>query len=102
MVVKQTAKNLYEVLIVFKSNLSEEELGKNISQIESTIKNFGGSIVKVDEPMRRKFTHKMSGEKDGYYVSILFNSPPEAPNNLKRALSIADDILRYIVVRKES
>ena len=99
---KAPVKNTYEVVIILKANISDEDLEKNISQVTSAIKNYGGNVVKVDDPVQRKFTHKIKGIKEGLYISILFNSPPELPNTLKRTLSIADDILRYVVIRKEN
>ena len=102
MAIKAPSKNSYELLIVIKSNLSDEDIEKNISQTESAIKSYGGAIVRIDEPVRKRFTHKMKGCKEGIFVSILFNSPPEAPNTLKKTLAIADDILRYILVKRES
>ena len=100
--VKTAVKNLYDLLVVLKANLSDDELEKEITQIESSIKNYGGTIVKTDDPVRRKLIHKMAGNTDGIYVAILFNAPPELPNTLKRTLSIADNVLRYIIVRKEN
>ena len=99
---KAPVKNLYELLVVIKSNISDDDLDKNIDQIESAIKNYGGGIVKSDEPTRKRFTHKIKGFKEGYYISILFNSPREAPNMLKRTLSISDDVIRYVIVKKEN
>ena len=98
---KAPVKNLYEAVVVVKPNLGEDDLEKNISQVESAIKNYGGSIVKIDEPVRKRFTHKIKGFKEGYYISILFNSPPELPNTLKRTLTIADDVLRHMIIKKE-
>ncbi len=102
MAIKAPTKNSYELLIVIKPNLSDEDVEKNISQTESAIKSYGGTIVRIEDPLRRKFTHKMKGFKEGIYVSILFNSPPEAPNTLKRTLTIADDILRFVLIRREN
>ena len=102
MVQKTQVKNLYELLIVLKSDLSEDELEKNISLVESSVKNYGGQLLKVDDPIRRRFTHPMKGNKEGYYISMSFNSPKNAPNNLKKTLAITDDVLRYMVVRKEA
>ena len=101
MTIKAPVKNLYEVLIVLKANISDEALEKNVTQVTSAIKNYGGSVIKIDEPVYRKFTHRIKNLKEGFYVSILFSSPTEAPNTLKRTLAISDEILRYIVVRKE-
>lgn len=102
MAIKAPTKNLYEVVVILNPKVSEDDLENNISLVETAIKNYGGSVVRIDEPLRRKFPHKVKNCKDGYYVSVLFNSPPELPNTLKRTLAIADDVLRYIVVRKES
>ncbi len=99
---KTAVKNLYELLVIIKPNINDNDLDKSITQIESSIKNYGGSIVKTDEPSRKRFTHKIKGFKEGYYVSILFNSPTEAPNMLKRSLSISDDVIRHVIVKKEN
>ena len=99
---KTPAKNLYEVVVVIKSNINDDDLDKSIDQIESSIKNYGGSIVKSDEPTRKRFTHKIKGFKEGYYLSMLFNSPGEVPNMLKRTLAISDDVLRYVVIKREN
>ena len=99
---KTLVRNLYEVLVIIRPNINDDDLDKNISQIESAIKNYGGSIVKIEEPSRKRFAHKIKGFKEGYYVSILFNSPPEAPNTLKRTLSISDDVIRHAIVKKEN
>ena len=101
MAIKTPVKNLYETIVILRPNLGEDDLEKNIVQIESAIKNYGGNIVKIEEPMRKRLTHKIKNYKEGFYVSIHFNSPPELPNTLKRTLTIVDDVLRYIVVRKE-
>lgn len=102
MALKSPVKNLYETIIILRPNLGDEDIGKSISLLETSIKNYGGSIVKIDDPVRRKFTHKIKGFKDGFYISVLFNSPSELPNTLKRTLAISDDVLRYVVVRKEA
>ena len=99
---KAPVKNSYEAMIVIKPNLNDEGLDKNIDQIESSIKNYGGNIVQMDEPSRKRLTHKIKGFKEGYYLVVSFNSPPEVPNMLKRTLSISDDVLRHVIVKKEN
>ena len=99
---KTPVKNLYEVLAVIKPNINDDDLDKGISQIESAIKSYGGSIVRIDEPLRKRFTHRIKGFKEGYYISMLFNSPSAVPNTLKRTLSISADVIRYVIIKKEN
>lgn len=99
--IQALTKHLYELLVILKPNLTDDELEKNITQLETAIKNYGGTIVKIDDPSKKRFTHKVKNLKEGFYISIIFSAPPELPNTLKKTLSIADDVLRYIVIRKE-
>lgn len=101
MAVQTTQKNLYEANIVVRPNVGDDNLEGIISKIESAIKNFGGEITRIDEPSSRRFTHKIKGFKDGFYICFLFHSNPDLPNTLKRTLAISDDVLRYMIVKKE-
>ena len=100
MATKQQNKNTYEAIIVLNPNMNDNELDKSISEIESAIQSYSGNIIKTDELQKRRLTHKIDGNKDGIILSIHFNSPPEAPNTFKRTLSINDNVLRHIIIRK--
>ena len=63
--VKTQTKNIYELLIILRPTLSEDDLEKNIQQIESAIKNYGGTNTKTDRPYRNKLMHKIKEYKDG-------------------------------------
>lgn len=102
MPVKTQQKNLYELTLIIKPDLSSEDLNKVLNQVQSTIKGFGGDILNVTEPALKRFTHRITTIKDGYYVTFMFSSPPELPATLKKSLLIMDEILRHIVLRKES
>lgn len=102
MPVKTQQKNLYELTYITKPNTKDDSKQKISEQVESSIKNFGGDILNVSEPELKRLAHKIKGFKEGNYISLQFNSPPEVPNTLKKILLISDDVLRFIVVRKES
>ena len=100
--IKAPVKNSYDGMIIVEPNLSDADLEKCVSQIESAVKNYGGTILKSDKPYRTKFMHKIKTFKDGFYFNMSFNGPPELPNTLKRTLAITDEVLRYQIVRKEN
>ena len=102
MPVKVQQKNLYEATVIIKPDLSNDDLNKVVDQIQATIKSFGGDILNVIEPSLKKFTHRIKTVRDGYYVTFIFNSPPELPTTLKKSLLIMDEVLRHMVLRKES
>jgi len=102
MAVKVAQKSSYELTFITKPSLREDDLRQIIEQIENSIKNFGGTINELNEPNLRKLAHKIKGFHEGNYVSIQFNSPPEVPNTINKSLSINDNVLRLMILRKEN
>lgn len=101
MTIKIVQKNKYELTLILKPDLSEDALNKVLAQVESSIKSFGGEVVTTTEPQLKRFTHKIKNVRDGFYITMLFNSAPDLPNTLKKSLSIVDEILRFVLIGKE-
>ena len=91
----------YEAIIVLNSGLGDEKTDAAIARFEKKIKDNGGSDVAVTKWGLKKLAFRMSKAKkaqDGFYVFITFNGEGKTPNELKSALSIAEDVIRYSVV----
>lgn len=99
---KVTRKVKYEASILFKSDLSEKNLNKILEQVEETIKNMGGEISSVSDTAQKKLCFRISGFKDAYFVSFTFIAPSDIPSSLKRSLSIMEEVLRFIIIKKET
>ena len=93
--------NNYETLFVIDPDLDEEATKATIQKFSDIITKSGGTIDSTDEWGTKKLAYPINFKNDGYYVLTTFNADPSLPAELERKYRIAEDIMRYIVVRLE-
>lgn len=84
----------YELLAIFKPNLDAEEVDKAIEKINSTITEFGGSIVSTDKTGRKKLAYEIQNFRDGFFTTTILSLPAEKIAEFKRQLRLNDNLLR--------
>ena len=89
----------YELVYILQADLDEATLATAVDTIQSLITSNQGEINKLDLWGKRKLAYPIRKMKEGYYVFISFNYPPEKVTDLKRTLGYNEQVLRYIVVR---
>nr|MBN1229454.1 30S ribosomal protein S6 [Anaerolineae bacterium] len=92
----------YELMVVLRADLAEADLTALIETVENWINTSGGTVQEANHWGRRRLAYQIDGERDGYYIVYKLLLPPSAPPGLERYLSIAEDVLRYLITRDES
>jgi small subunit ribosomal protein S6 len=94
-------KRAYEVVVVVRLDLDEATINNTIEQIRGWIETDGGQVQKVDRWGRRKLAYEINKQREGYYV--LYDSQIESRTlgELERNLNLNQNLLRYLVVRKD-
>ncbi|MCI9287009.1 MAG: 30S ribosomal protein S6 [Clostridia bacterium] len=92
--------NKYESVIII-SPVVEEEGIKNLITKFSDLINAEGKVESVEEMGKRKLAYEVKKNKEGYYVLINFEAKPELIAELERNYRITDEVIKFIVVRKE-
>ncbi len=92
--------NKYESVIII-SPVVEEEGIKNLITKFSDLINTEGKVESVEEMGKRKLAYEVKKNKEGYYVLINFEAKPELIAELERNYRITDEVIKFIVVRKE-
>ena len=93
--------NEYENVIIIKTDLSKEETSKVILKIENNIRNFA-EITKKDDLGIKKLAYEIKKFKEATYMLFNFEANPDSISELERVYRITDDIIKFIVVRKEA
>jgi len=93
--------NKYESIIII-SPVVEEEGIKNLITKFSDLINTDGKVESVEEMGKRKLAYEVKKNKEGYYVLINFEAKPELIAELERNYRITDEVIKFIVVRKEN
>ncbi len=91
----------YEVMVVLRADLSEDERMAQLNQIQSWIDANGGETVEVAHWGTRRLAYPIRHMRDGYYVLYTVNLPPKAPLELERNLRLSENVLRYLITRQD-
>ena len=92
--------NKYESVIIINPNLEAEAIKGLIEKISNLINN-NGTVSSVEELGKKKLAYEIKKNKEGYYIIIKFEAKPELITELERVYRIADEVIKFIVVKEE-
>lgn len=93
--------NSYELLYIIKPTVEEEARAALIAKFADIVKNDGGEIENIDEWGMRKLAYAIDYISEGYYVLVNFKAKADLPAELERNLKISEDVMRFMIVKKE-
>ena len=92
----------YEVVYIFKSTLTTEEIEARLESYNARILGTKGSeISAVEHWGKRQLAYPIDRNDNGYYVVTQFTAPPSVLPEFERILKLDDDLLRHLVVLSE-
>jgi small subunit ribosomal protein S6 len=91
----------YELMVIYVPQLDEEALAAQIEKTKDLILGVGGEIEKVDQWGKRRFAYEINDNTEGFYVVIDFKAESGATSEVERILKITDEVVRYLLVRRE-
>jgi len=88
----------YECVFIVRPNLDDEAVDRTVAAVEDYIKNLGGSILSTDKKGRRRLAYEVKKMRDGFYVMTRFEGKPELVAQLKKMMTLSEDIIRELTV----
>lgn len=92
--------NQYESIIIVNPNLDEEAL-KALEEKFTGLINENGKVESVEHMGKKKLAYEIKKQTEGTYILLGFEAKPDSIQELERVYRITDDIMKFIVVRKE-
>jgi small subunit ribosomal protein S6 len=89
----------YEVMVILNVGLDEDVIRATVDRATEVIKSRGGTLGRIDYWGRRRFAYEIQHHTEGYYVLIEATADPPAMAELDRMLHLADEVIRYKVIR---
>ena len=86
-------------MVIVDPDAEEDLLGQVADRITATVAGKGGEVEKVDRWGKRKLAHEINRKGEGHYLLVTFRSDPSVLPDLDRSLSLADEVLRFKVLR---
>jgi small subunit ribosomal protein S6 len=89
----------YELAVIINPDVTEESMPDVLDKMTRFISQMGGTTIKVDRWGRRKLAYPIKHYREGEYVVAQIELEPDKTRELKASLRLADEFLRYLLVR---
>jgi ribosomal protein S6 len=88
----------YEGLFILETAAKEEAIKDSIDKISAEITSLGGKVETVQKMEKRSFS-RVANKKHaaGFYVNIIFESPPAVLEQLKHRLAMNGEVFRVLL-----
>lgn len=93
--------NKYESVIIINPSIEEQAIKDLIKKFSDLINN-NGKVESVEERGTQKLAYPIKKKEEGYYVIINFEAKQIQYDELERNYRIEDNVMKFIVVRKEA
>lgn len=85
----------YEGLVVLDTKGKEGSVDEMVSEIGKRIESEGATLDEVQQLGRKKFAYNARQIEGGHYVNYIFHAEPEAIDQIKENLDLADGIYMH-------
>jgi small subunit ribosomal protein S6 len=92
-------ETLYDLVLLLSLESDEDARAKILSDIESAIAGAGGSLVRNQAWGRRPTTFPIRHQSEADYHLLQFNGPAALLDSLSHNLRIADEVLRFRIIK---
>ncbi len=92
--------NKYETVFIINPSIEDDGVKALIEKFSNLINN-DGKVEEVKELGKKKLAYEIKKNKEGNYVAINFEANPELIKELERVYRITDEVIKFIVVKKD-
>ena len=94
--------NKYELALVVSAKVEDELREATVEKAKAYITRYNGNITEVEEWGKKKLAYEIQKMHEGFYYFIQFEADAECPAELERRVRIMDNVLRYLIIRKDA
>ena len=94
--------NKYELVLVVNAKIEDDARAAVVDKAKAYVERFGGTVTEVEDWGKRRLAYEIQHMKEGFYYFIQFEAAAEAPAEIERRVRIMENVLRYLVVRKDA
>lgn len=91
----------YELLLVLKPTLTEEEIGQKTALMKEVLEKNGADIASVLAMGTRRLAYEVKKFERGTYFVFYFQAPSVAIKEIERLIRINEDIIKFMTVKFE-
>ena len=94
--------NKYELVLVVNAKIEDDARAAVVEKAKAYVTRFGGTVTEVEDWGKKKLAYEIQHMKEGFYYFIQFEADASCPAELEKRVRIMDNVLRFLVVKKEA
>jgi len=91
----------YELTLVLSGSVTEAKKKNAQEAIEKIVKTIGGKVGKIEEWGKKELAYEIAKNDSGIFLHYHLKLEEEAVKMLPQKLNLEENIIRYLLVRKE-
>ena len=93
--------NKYELALVVSAKIDDDARADVVEKAKGYITRYDGVVGQTEVWGKRRLAYEIAHQREGYYYFIHFDAEPGCPAELESHVRIMDNVLRYLIVRKD-
>jgi len=98
---KEESVNYYEMMVLFSSNLTDEEEKEQERHVEELLTHEKATIHLIDHWGKKKLAYSIKKQRQGFYEWYYFEMDPARVSEVDRKLKQSETILRFMILKME-
>jgi len=89
----------YELMFIVRPDMTDEDLDKLISTLQSSVPTTGGVVKSVEKMGKRRLAYTVRRFHDGIYVLMVVEGGGPVMHELERRLRVTEPVIKFLTVR---
>ncbi|HXY78481.1 MAG TPA: 30S ribosomal protein S6 [Candidatus Acidoferrales bacterium] len=91
----------YELMFIVRPDMTDEDLDKLISTLQSAVPAAGGTVKSVEKMGKRRLAYAVRRFNDGIYVLLVVEGGGAVIHELERRLRVTEPVIKFLTVRTD-
>ena len=92
----------YELALVVNAKIEDEAREAVVEKAKGYVARYGGTVTEVEEWGKKRLAYEVQKMREGFCYFIQFEADATCPAEVERHVRIMDNVMRYLVVKKEA
>ena len=92
----------YELALVVNAKIEDEAREAVVEKAKGYVARYGGTVTEVEEWGKKRLAYEVQKMREGFYYFIQFEADATCPAEVESHVRIMDNVMRYLVVKKEA
>lgn len=85
--------------MIINPQLTDAEVGEAVEKAKKILTDEKGEVLAEDRLGRKKFSHPVGKNRDGFYVYMKVKAAPESVKAINHSLKLQETVLRAMMMR---